>query len=328
MTLADLWDELEEHLPFDRAGRMVRRVHPEAAVDIAASASRTPPRRALHLRVVADAAAGIQIPSSTEGISMTVRGRTGDERTTLSLELTDPGAGDLFATVCDDIVDVTARAHDDDSAVSAWIGRFVLWQRFLQRGAGPLSPKRQRGLYAELWSMREILAPRVGPTEAVEAWKGPDRGERDFETGGVGVEVKSSAANEPQIVPINGERQLDDAELHALFVIHLSLELVRDAGETLPAIVSDLRATVRGGPAQGVFEDRVLSAGYADMHEAAYARTGYALRRLSVLRVTAGFPRITERDLPDGVGSVHYSLAIDACRDHETTVEALSSLLK
>jgi hypothetical protein len=141
------------------------------------------------------------------------------------------------------------------------------------------------------------------------------------------VEVKSSAANEPQVVPVHGERQLDDSELTALFVIHLSLEPLRDAGESLLAIVSALRDSVRGGPSAGQFEDRLLASGFADVHAGAYSRTGYALRRTSVLRVRTGFPRITEADLPDGVGSVRYSLAIDACRDFEVTTAELGSAL-
>jgi hypothetical protein len=106
--------------------------------------------------------------------------------------------------------------------------------------------------------------------------------------------------------------------------VHLSLETVRDADETLPMIVADLRRTVRGTPAEGPLEDRLLAAHYSDMHEANYARTGYALRRLTALRAVEGSPRITERDLPDGVGSVQYPLAIDACRARVVPIEAIA----
>ena len=322
-TLAEVWADLEERLPADRAGRMVKRILPDSAMDLHVSASRSTPRRALHLDVSAEAVAGADIPGSTRGITMTIDTRATEGKTTLALELTDPADVDLFESVCENIAGATAAAPDDQGAVSVWIGRFLRWQRFLQRGGGPLSARRQRGLYAELWTIRELLIDEVGPAEAVAAWTGPENAPRDFETAGVGIEIKSSAANEPQVVPVNGERQLDDAELRALFVVHLSLEPVRDAGETLPAIVADLRRIVDDTPAEGPLEDRLLAAGYNDMHQGTYAHTGYALRRLTALRVVEGFPRITERDLPDGVGSVHYSLAIDGCRDHEVPMAAI-----
>lgn len=324
MTLGEIWADLEGRLPEDRAGRMLKRIRSDSIVDLHVSASRTPPRRALHLDVSTDALAGVEIPGPTRGIAMSLATRPTEGRATLALELTDPPDIDLFESVCKNIAAATAAAPDDQGAVSVWIGRFMRWQRFLQHGGGPLSARLQRGLYAELWTIREILIGSVGPSEAVAAWTGPDDAPRDFETAGIGIEVKSSAANEPQVVPVNGERQLDDAELRALFVVHLSLEPVRDAGETLPAIVADLRDVVRETPGEGPLEDRLLTAGYSDTHDATYARTGYALRRLTALRVTEGFPRITERDLPDGVGSVHYSLAIDACRGHEVPVDTIA----
>lgn len=163
-----------------------------------------------------------------------------------------------------------------------------------------------------------ILANAVGIEEAIGAWKGPDGAPRDFETSGIAVETKTSAANEPQVVPINGERQLDDHGLDGLFLLHLSLEILRDAGESLPATVAAVRNLVVGGPAAGTLEDRLVDSGYSDSHAHLYARTGYELRRLSIFEIRDGFPRITETGLPDGIGRVHYRLAIDTCRGFET----------
>jgi hypothetical protein len=169
--------------------------------------------------------------------------------------------------------------------------------------------------------------PHVGFDEAIGAWKGPDGAPRDFELRGCGLEVKSSAANEPQVVPVHGERQLDGSGLVSLLLVHKSLEVLRDAGETLPMIVADLRESGSGLPEAGTLEDRLLQSGYLDMHEQRYRRTGYTIRRTSIFDVREGFPRITENDLVDGVGAVRYSLAIDACRDFEVEESHLSSQL-
>lgn len=92
-------------------------------------------------------------------------------------------------------------------------------------------------------------------------------------------------------------------------------------------MVKSVRELTATGPVAGALEDRLLASGYADMHSNTYNRVGYALRRTSVLHVIDGFPRITEADLPDGVGSVRYSLAIDACREFEAPVESLVASL-
>lgn len=325
MTLSDQWEELEAALPADREGRMVRRIHPRAPGDLRITAARDG-RRGLELEIGSGAVEGIDPPVGTRAVDALLEPRASG-RVALALELTDPAAADLFASLCGDVAAATAATATEGAAVEAWLGRFSRWRRLLERGAGGLSAARQRGLYGELWAVRSFLAPSLGVAEAVAGWKGPEGAPRDFEVGGVGIEVKTSAANEPQVVPVNGERQLDETELDVLFLTHLSLEVLRDAGETLPAAVASVRGLAADGPAAGPLEDRLLDSGYSDAHTRLYGRTGYALRRLSVMEVGDGFPRITERGLPDGVGRVHYSLAIDACRDFEVDGDALTQSL-
>jgi hypothetical protein len=198
----------------------------------------------------------------------------------------------------------------------------------LQGGPQGLAARRQRGLFAELLTIRDHLIPLVAFDEAVLAWRGPDGAPRDFELGGSAIEIKSSSANEPQVVLVHGERQLDDTELDALVLVHQSLEVLRDAGETLPHIVADLRRLGAAHPEAGTLADRLIQSGYLDIHEPLYRRTGYAVRRTSFFHVQHGFPRITEKDLVDGVGAVRYSLAIDACRDYEVNEAFLTQRLR
>lgn len=327
MTLAEMWSELEARMPEERVGRMVRRIHPESAADLYVSVDARGggrrARRALELQVPHGVLEGLEIRGGTRHVSQMVEDR-GPARSALLLGLEQTDARDLFAAMCTDVAETTAAKTGADEAVTAWTGRFEKWRRMLQGSSQGLSPRRQRGLYAELLSIRDHLAPEVGINEAILAWKGPDGAPRDFELGGFGVEIKSSAANEPQVVLIHGERQLDDSGLDALVLVHQSLEVLRDAGESLPRIVSDVRHAAEGHVEAGTLEDRLLQSEYADVHEPLYRRTGYEIRRTSFFHIHEDFPRITEDDLRDGVGAVRYSLAIDACRDFEVAGTFLS----
>jgi hypothetical protein len=330
VTLAEVWRELEARAPQETSGRMVQRIWPDSEIDLFATLELSGgprARRALELQVAEREVQGFDAPEGTGQVESRVERRPG-ARAALVLSLLDPGADDLFAEMCEGIARVTAAATSEATAISAWTGRFAKWRRLLRGGARPLSPERQRGLYAELRSIRDLLIPSLGFDEAVRAWKGPEGGARDFETRGCAVEVKASAANEPQVVSINGERQLDDAGLRALVLVHDSLEILRDAGETLPALVAELRRLGDGRADAGTLEDRLLQSGYADAHAAAYRRIGYAVRRTSLFGVRNGFPRITEGQLMDGVGSVRYRLAVDSCREFEIRQELLAELLE
>ena len=329
MKLDELWAELEGFAPEGHGGRQVQRIFPESSVDlflaieIKAQADRN--RRTLELQVE-ESALEQEPPRSSRQVGLSVEMRDSG-RVAVILGLEDPGARDLFTALCTDVASVTAGRNSDADAVASFLGRFAKWQRMFQIAPEGLAPRRQRGLYGELVTLRDHIASRTGFDEAVLAWKGPDGAPRDFELRGVGVEVKTSAANEPQVVPIHGERQLDDSGLDALCLVHHSLEVIRDSSDTLPITVASIRRLGDGSSELGTFEDRLIQSGYADIHAPLYKRTGYASRRVSHFDVKDGFPRILEGDLLDGVGAVRYSLAIDACRDFEVKPEFLTGHL-
>ncbi len=325
MTISSEWDELETKLPEGKHGRMVKRIRADSSVDLFIWAQTREPKRGFDLRVPTRDA-DFELPQGTAGVVMN-RVRGDDGFATLSLELADATADALFAIICADIADAVARCEATDEAAALFVNRFVRWVRLLQRVPRGLSRRRQMGLFAELWVLREIYIPAVQADQAVGAWIGPDRAARDFEHAGCAIEVKANATNQPQLVKINGERQLDDTQLDDLHLVHLSLELLPGGSETLPQMVESLRSVVCSLPVETVFGDLLLEAGYSDHHEELYVDVGYALRALSVFKVREGFPRIIESDLADGIGDVKYKLAVDACRQFQVERNSLSTLL-
>ena len=330
MNLEAIWSELENDPPAGSTGRMQRRLLPDTPRELHATVQlrgpRQPTRRALELIVPTAVADALEPPESTALVHFTLEARP-PARTAIVLALEDPTAVGLFAALCEDIADATSPTPDDRAAASTLTGRFARWRRLLQGGDAALPPHRQRGLFAELTTILAHLAPRVGIDEAVGAWLGPAGAPRDFEIDNLGIETKSSAAKQPQIVTINGERQLDDHGLRGLLLLHLSLEALRDGHPTLPETVQELRIAARDHTCAGPLEEGLLMSGYHDLHRDRYQRTGWAIRRTTLLEVGDGFPRITEADLPDALGDVTYRLAIDACRDHEIPLETLDGLL-
>jgi Putative PD-(D/E)XK family member, (DUF4420) len=311
MDLNALWIDLEARLPLGSPGRMQQRILPDGHADLFAAVASPGPRRSVMLQVDSSAVRDLDDLPSARGVSVELT--EGGGHATIELQLTDSAASDVFTGLAIDVARAAASAQDDEGATLAFVGRLSRWMRLLRQAPRGLSAERQRGLYAELWFLRDPLARRLGAEVATGAWQAPSRAPHDFQAAGGAVEVKSSAANQPQVVRVNGERQLDETGTASLHLVHLSLDVHRDSGETLPQVVQTIRALVADTPAQPTFEDRLLDSGYADVHEPIYGHTGYTIRELSTFAVTDGFPRIVEADLPDGVGGVSYKLAIAAC---------------
>jgi hypothetical protein len=319
VTLDDLWAELESEPVAERAtGR--RRIHADGPVDLYVTLA-PGGIRGLCL-VVRDSALpeGGLLPA-TRGIDHREYSTSRPGFSALELRLTDRGATDIFSALAADVAGTTALAGDDVDAVGRWITRIARWQRLLAASPTGLGPERQRGLHAELHVMREHLQPRIGIEAAVLGWEGPAGG-HDFQLRGLSLEVKSAASHEPQVVTINSERQLDETGTDGLYLVHVSLDVHQNAGESLPEMVASLRAEVADTPVSLIFEDRLMDAGYADVHEPRYRATGYTIREENYLRVGPGFPRLIEQDLPEGIGGVRYSVVIAMCMEFRVELNA------
>jgi hypothetical protein len=329
VNLASIWQELETGAPRNQHGRMERRIFSDSHADLFATVQvRVLPsanRRGLELVIPSGLAADLEPPASTRMVDVSVEPRGSDVAIVLALE--DRDAEELFAAMCTDVASVAAAAANEAAAVTAYTARFERWRTMLQGNARGLGPTQQRGLYGELLTLLDPLARVIGIDEAVAAWLGPDGMPRDFEVANIGVEVKTTATNEPQVATINGERQLDDRGMRALRLIHHSIELVRDGSDTLPALVARAREEAAGSASAGILEDRLLQSGYIDHHQPFYRRTGYLLRGSRLFAVVDGFPRIVETDLRDGIGGVRYTLALSACAQFEIPFGSLETLL-
>jgi len=238
--------------------------------------------------------------------------------------------GDLFDALADDLARRVAAAEASPaSQLAALLGGVARWQKFLTAGAEGLSEEMQRGLWGELHFLRETLLPAFSADAAVTAWQGNRAAHQDFLLSAGAVEVKTTSGKAPHVVRIASERQLDARGLPALYLRHYALAARDGAGETLPAAVASIRARLASDVEVGEsFEDALLAAGYLDAHAWRYECRGYVVRETNDFAVRGRFPRLTESDLPDGIGEIGYALSLDACRSFLLAPDALLTALK
>jgi hypothetical protein len=181
-----------------------------------------------------------------------------------------------------------------------------------------LTPDEQAGLFGELWFLTGHLVPAAGRLAAVQAWLGPFGALQDFQTGAWAVEIKTTRQAAPAAVRIANERQLQSDGLDFFGLVIVALEPRLGGRPTLLDAVAQARESVQPDPAAlAALQGLLLSAGFADSHAPRYMHISYNVRWSLACEVSADFPRITEHDLPAGVGEVSYGVAVDACRQHE-----------
>jgi hypothetical protein len=111
------------------------------------------------------------------------------------------------------------------------------WRELLEDNDPGFGPNRQAGLFAELWTLREIL--RLDPGRRLDVWSGPQGDRHDFRRGGYAIEVKATTVREGRFLKINGLLQLDAPPGVELFVHFMRLE-ESDSGDSVLDLLASL----------------------------------------------------------------------------------------
>jgi len=232
----------------------------------------------------------------------------------IKIILLDDDYKEIFSILSEDIINSVRNAKNKKQAIDFFYSRLFRWINFLESfGNRGLSKESARGLFGELWFLYTYLI-QTGYPNSLESWTGPKGTPQDFQFPGVAVEVKTTIMKQPQKIRISNELQLDDKGLDNLFLYHLSVIERRDSGDTLPYIIKQIRDLLENGCQNRSFFDQMLfDSGYLDEHAERYVSTGYNIRQELFFRVSEGFPRIIERDLPEGVGDLNYSVNVSSC---------------
>ncbi|MCZ7385825.1 MAG: PD-(D/E)XK motif protein [Candidatus Methanoperedens sp.] len=316
--LEDVWKSLEDDSKYETGICILkRRLEPSSSCDVFLGYEKPVNRRMLLLRISCSNTPETEALPRSKGFEVMAVSLPEDDEdhATLELILTDSRFTDIFTNLVQDVVDNITAQKNEMLMIKAFIERLVKWQQFLDRYSHEgLGDEAQRGLYGELWFLRKYLIPILRINKALDAWKGPARKAQDFQFSDCAVEVKTTISKQHQKMYIANEQQLDDTGLASLFLQHISLMESSGGGETLVDIVEDIRKTIADEPAASQkMEDSLFEAGYLNAQAHRYNKTGYNVRSSNIFRISEGFPRITEGDLLNGVGDVHYSVNVSEC---------------
>jgi hypothetical protein len=311
LSVGEHWVSLESAQVPDGRGYVKRRLRPDLAMDVFVAVARPSGRRCLLLKADGVDLRALPRFSGSRGIESRLVTDAGEGRF-LEVSLRDRAFADIFDKLLDDVV-LTLPPDTGPGVAARVVARLILWQKFLSATPSPLGEEAQRGLYGELWFLKEHVF-RLRGLPGVGGWVGPTRAAQDFQFSAMAIEVKTSVADQDQALRIVSERQLDDVGIARLFLFHLSVDM--RAGETgsLPDLVASVRREIADNPWRDEFEGRLAEAGYSDADRERYVQPCYAIREQNLFRVAAGFPRLTESVLQAGVGDVHYSIRLSACK--------------
>lgn len=242
-----------------------------------------------------------------------------DNSRLLAIQLLTPNYVDIFASLCENVIQSVIDIISERQRVQATINQLFKWKSLFDKvNSDGLSLTEQQGLFGELNFLQKILVKsNLQPSEALQTWVGVDRALRDFQGTNWAVEVKTTATSNPQEVKISSERQLDETLLKSLYLYHCSVETSKANGQTLCDKIEEIRTILSTDiPALSIFNTKLFEAGYSDAQANLYKDRHYKIRFEKTYRIDKDFPRIKENELRDGVGNVTYSIVLANCDNY------------
>ena len=246
----------------------------------------------------------------------------------LSFRLLDAQLREPFVRLCMDIMEAADQRKIEGEALAAAVARTWRWHHLLRGGGGRLGVEQQKGLLAELLTLRDVVAPRIGLLNALHSWVGPLGAVHDFRLLHASIECKATRGSSEPFVAISSEYQLDPPASGPLYLRIVELQQC-EAGTrgtfTLSGVIDDLvsEAALLGQPALEVLAARLEAAGirpddfYGDDH--------WSLGPLLTTQVQGEFPRLVPLSLPAGISGLKYALSVAVARAYAVEEVAIWS---
>lgn len=281
-------------------------------------------RRLLVLRHAPNVSPGGKLPAF-KGFDV-ARGASVETEATLTFRLLDVQQREPFHRLCLDIVDAAESRSTEQEAIAVALQRTWRWHYMLRGGAGRLGAEEQKGLLAELLTLRDVVALREGLHHAIDAWVGPLGAVHDFRLSHASIECKAGRGSSEAYVAISSEHQLEPPASGPLYLRILMIQQCEPeaaGATTLADVIEGIAHDCEnvGQATAELFVSRLQAAGALGDQD--LTETSWRVEEILTARVEDPMPRLVPRSLPLGVAGVRYGLSVAAVRPHTIGDDAI-----
>lgn len=239
-----------------------------------------------------------------------------------------PNTDNIFELVISDLCDKIIRLQSRINLFATLTRVLNEWKIFFEKQQNEvLSVAAQKGLIGELHFLRDYLFHKYPFAESLFYWTGSDRTNHDFQIMNDAVEIKTTSGKQHKKFTVSSERQLDTTGLEHLYLSLFALNLHSNMPDrTLPAFIREIYTQIQDDPiATFQFQIKLAKYGYNEALAEKYT-VGFSVFEIKFFEVVEGFPRLLQRNLPDGVGDLKYSVVVAACTPFEITSDILNHI--
>lgn len=239
-----------------------------------------------------------------------------------------PNTNNIFELVISDVCDKIIQIQDKRNLNAVLMKVVNEWKFFFEKQENEiLSVSAQKGLFGELHFLKDVLFEKYTFAESVYYWTGSDRTNHDFQLKNNAVEVKTTSTKQHKKFTISSEKQLDCTGLEHLYLALFAINIHSNMPDrTLPSYIREIYTQIQDDPiASFQFQIKLAKYGYNELLAEKYA-LGFSVFEMKFFEVIEDFPRLLQKNLPDGVGDLKYSVVVAACTPFEITSNILKHI--
>lgn len=228
-------------------------------------------------------------------------------------ELLEDYAKPVFYVLCNNLVKAAVGCQSEDIAMAAVKNRFLTWKKLFKNPSAQMTEELYKGLFGELFFLKEYLMAHHDIAVAVNAWSGPDKTAKDFSVSSDWYEIKTVSTNS-ETVKISSLTQLDAEEPgHLVLVKTEKMSNEFDNGEcTVEQLMTLILKLITDESVKDEFVKKIIQYGYdVDGDNSSYHR--YRVAKMNFYGVNNDFPKITADKVPySEIVRVIYELSISS----------------
>lgn len=264
----------------------------------------------------------IKPPANLNGVSILKRNSTYNYGE-LFLILNSKEDWQIFHSLCEDLISITYKYDNDEAMINAVEVRLKRWQQLLKQDRNQnMTLERQMGLFTELLCIKDIIAPKIGISQAVTAWVGADFDKQDFLLDNAIIEVKSYRTTKSPIINISSLQQLH-SDKEPIYLVTYSL-MQSDNGTSADSLVREINKLLETEPEDvlNLFDNKLLEYGYIpEIVKTPFFK--FIVDKTKAYYVSDDFPKILPEHVKNQIIKVKYSIDLIQCKEFEIEIDSI-----
>lgn len=255
------------------------------------------------------------IKDMTKNIAV-VQGSSNEENYWTCFDLKNDDLISVFCSFGEDLISSICNEYNETTALSKLRLRYSTWLALFRKTRTPLSPEKAKGLFGELYFLKNVMLKKYDIDKTINSWSGPDYLVKDFAIDDYWYEIKTISCN-GTVVKISSLQQLS-SDIEGKLVV-IKVEEMADAykgkDSSINELIQYIISEIELNDTKDMFLDKLANIGYDFSDELGNKKFNVA--NLEYYLVDDKFPALRETDIKsDAINNVGYELILKLLIDY------------